>query len=89
MSNMTNVQERLANAEKMIDIARQTREDAIKAKTESLTKLSICEEELAKLGITPENAECELKRLEEEIEEELKKIDDSIPVDLLRALKRI
>lgn len=82
-------QEKLANAEKLIEIARKTREDAIKAKTESETRLKLCEEELAKLGVTPENAQQELERLATEVEKELKEIDGSIPMDLLRALKRI
>ena len=51
--------------------------------------LKLCEEELAKLGVTPENAKEELERLAAEIEKELQEIDDSIPVDMLRALKRI
>ena len=91
VSNFTiaNAQEQLAKAEKMIEIAKKTREDAIKAKTESETRLKLCEEELAQLGVTPENAKEELERLAAEIEKELQEIDDSIPVDMLRALKRI
>lgn len=91
MDNNTNLtpQERLAKAEKLIAIARQTKEDAIKAKTESETKLRMCEEELAKLGVTPSNAQTELDRIRKEIDEDLKAIEDSIPIEMLQALRRI
>lgn len=88
IGNLT-VQERLARAEKLIAIAKQTREDAFKAKTESATKLKMCEEELAKLGVTPSNATEELARISKEIEDELNAIDSKIPIDLLQALQRI
>ena len=87
--NIAETQERLAKAEKYIEIAKKTREDAIKAKTESMTKLNICIEELAKYGVTPENAEAELLRLEQEIDKELNDIDAKIPMELLSALKRV
>lgn len=91
MDNNTSLtpQERLAKAEKLIAIARQTKEDAIKAKTESETKLRMCEEELAKLGVTPSNAQTELDRIRKEIDEDLKAIEDSIPIEMLQALRRI
>lgn len=91
MDNNTNLtpQERLAKAEKLIAIARQTKEDAIKAKTESETKLRMCEEELAKFGVTPSNAQTELERIRKEIDEDLKAIEDSIPIEMLQALRRI
>ena len=82
-------QERLAKAEKLIVIARQTREDAIKAKTESETKLRMCEEELAKLGVTPDNAQAELDRIQKEIDADLDAIEASIPIELLQSLRRI
>ena len=82
-------QERLAKAEKLIVIARQTREDAIKAKTESETKLRMCEEELAKLGVTPGNAQAELDRIRKEIDADLDAIETSIPIELLQSLRRI
>ena len=87
--NITDTQAKLAKAEELIEITKKTREDAIKAKTESQTKLNICKEELAKLGVTPENAESELARLESEIQEELNKINNNIPFELLRQLQRI
>jgi hypothetical protein len=87
--NISETQERLAKAEKLIEIAKKTREDAITKKTESLTKLEMSKAELAKLGITPENAEAELLKLEKEINAELDRIDNDIPTALLAELKRI
>ena len=82
-------QQKLAEIERLIDITRKTREDAIRAKTESETKLNICVEELAKLGVTPETAESELERLNAEIDAELIALQDKIPIDLLQTLHRI
>ena len=87
--NMTTTQERLAEAERLIEITKQTREDAIKKKTESQTKLEMSKEELLKLGITPENAEAELEKLQNEILAELEEVENNIPKDLLASLKRI
>lgn len=87
--NMTTTQERLAEAERLIEITKQTREDAIKKKTESQTKLEMSKEELLKLGITPENAEAELEKLQNEILAELAEVENNIPKDLLASLKRI
>ena len=50
---LTQAQERLSKAEKLITIARKTREDAIKAKAESETKLRMCEEELSSFLLQP------------------------------------
>ena len=86
---LTQAQERLSKAEKLITIARKTREDAIKAKAESETKLRMCEEELAKLGVTPDNAQAELDRIRSEIDADLTAIEDSIPIELLQSLRRI
>lgn len=87
--NITETQQRLDKAEKLIEIAKKTREDAITKKTESLTKLEMSKNDLAKLGVTPENAETELTRLEAEILADLQGIEDDIPIDLLRQLGRI
>lgn len=87
--NMANTQERLAEAERLIEITKKTREEAIKKKTESQTKLEMSKEELLKLGITPENAEAELEKLQNEILAELSDVENNIPKDLLAQLKRI
>jgi hypothetical protein len=93
-NNMSNLdiqsaQKRLAEAERLINIAKKTREDAITKKTESLTMLSVSKNDLLNLGVTPENAEAELANLQAEILKELESIENNIPVDLLRELKRI
>ena len=89
MIDMMQVQKELMEAEKLINIARKTREDAIKAKTESETKVNISREELKNLGVDPDNADAEIERLEKEIKEQLSLVKGSIPYDLLRELKRI
>ena len=89
MIDMMQVQKELMEAEKLINIARKTREDAIKAKTESETKVKISREELKNLGVDPDNAYAEIERLEKEIKEQLSLVKGSIPYDLLRELKRI
>ena len=87
--NISETQARLAEAEKLIEITKTTREEALKRKTECLTKLDISKEELKKLGVTPENAEAELTKLQDEILSELNNIENNIPKDLLKALRRI
>ena len=86
---LTSAHERLAKAEKLISITKKAREDALRAKTESETKLKMCEEELAKLGVTPDNAQAELERIQKEIDDDLNTIESKIPIDLLQTLRRI
>ena len=62
--NMPSTQERLAEAERLIEITKQTREDAIKKKTESQTKLEMSKEELLKLGKNPEIFLAELRKMQ-------------------------
>ena len=87
--NISETQARLAEAERLIEITKTTREEALKRKTECLTKLEIRKEELTKLGVTPENAEAELTKLQNEILSELNNLENNIPKDLLIALRRI
>lgn len=87
--NISETQARLAEAERLIEITKTTREEALKRKTECLTKLDISKEELKKLGVTPENAEAELTKLQNEILSELNNLENNIPKDLLVALRRI
>lgn len=89
MIDIDNVKKELESAEKLIEITKKTRDDAIKAKTEAETKLEMSKNELKELGITPENAETEISKLEDEISSLLNQIKSEIPEDLLRELKRI
>ena len=75
--------------EKLTEITKNLRDDAIKAKTESETKISIATDELKQLGINPDKAEEELEKLNAEIEQQLAEIEDSIPMELLKEMKRI
>lgn len=89
MIDIVKVKTELDNANKLIEIAKKTKEDAIKAKTESETRVEMSKQELQKLGVEPENATEEMGRLEKEIETLLGELKDNIPMDLLRELKRI
>lgn len=89
MLNTDKIKAELESVEKLIEITKKTRDDAIKAKTEAETKVQMSKNELKELGITPENAEAEVGKLELEIENLLNEIKSEIPMDLLRELKRI
>ena len=89
MIDIVKVKTELDNANKLIEIAKKTKEDAIKAKTESETRVEMSKQELQKLGVEPEKATEEMGRLEKEIETLLSELKDNIPMDLLRELKRI
>lgn len=89
MLNTDKIKAELESVEKLIEITKKTRDDAIKAKTEAETKVQMSKNELKELGITPENAEAEVGKLELEIESLLNEIKSEIPMDLLRELKRI
>lgn len=83
------LQQKLNKFDELIKITKQARDDAMIAKTTSETKLSTSVENLKKLGVSPENAEKELEKINDEIEVLLKDIEDNIPLDLLKELKRI
>ena len=89
MLNTDKIKAELESVEKLIEITKKTRDDAIKAKTEAETKVQMSKNELKELGISPENAEAEVGKLELEIENLLNEIKSEIPMDLLRELKRI
>ena len=89
MLNTDKIKAELESVEKLIEITKKTRDDAIKAKTEAETKVQMSKNELKELGITPENAEAEVSKLEFEIETLLNEIKSEIPMDLLKELKRI
>lgn len=80
---------RIEECERLIEITKKTRDDAIIAKTTSQTKLDASLEVLKKHGVTPETAATEIQEIDAEIEQLLSELEGSIPVDLLRELKRI
>lgn len=89
MINREEVTKKIEEYEKLIEITKKTRDEAIVAKTASQTKLDASLEILNKLGVTPETAEAELSKIDSEIESLLIELGDSIPVDILKELKRI
>ena len=73
-------QERIAEAKRKLS-------EAEKAKTVAETQLETAQkqcdevvEEMKQLGVTPENIEAEITRLSQSVEENLKNVENSIPV---------
>lgn len=87
--NREEVTKKIEEYERLIEITKKTRDDAIVAKTASQTKLDASLEILQKHGVTPETAESELAKIDADIEKLLKELGDSIPTDILKELKRI
>lgn len=87
--NKEAVTKEIERYEELIKITKQTRDDAIVAKTTSQTKIDASLETLKKYGVTPETAELELAKIDTEIESLLKELGDSIPMELLKKLKRV
>lgn len=89
MIDIEAVKRELAEVDKLVEITKKTRDDAIKARTEAATKVEMSTLELKELGITPENASAEVAKLEDDIVTLLNQVKSDIPMDLLRELKRI
>lgn len=89
MLDIEKTKKELENIDKLIELTKQTRDAAIKAKTEAETRVEMSKNELRELGITPENAQIEIENLEKQISQMLEQIKSEIPMDLLRQLKRI
>ena len=87
--NREEVTKKIEEYERLIEITKKTRDDAIVAKTASQTKLDASLEILQKHGVTPETADSELAKIDADIEKLLNELGDSIPMDILRELKRI
>ena len=87
--NREEVTKKIEEYERLIEITKKTRDDAIAAKITSQTKLDASLEVLQKHGVTPETAESELYKIDAEIESLLKELRDSIPVEILTELGRL
>lgn len=89
MLDIEKTKKELENIDKLIELTKQTRDAAIKAKTEAETRVEMSKNELRELGITPENAQAEIENLEKQITQMLDQVKSEIPMDMLRQLKRI
>jgi hypothetical protein len=83
------LKKKLSEYDELIKITKKAKDDAIVARTTSQTKLEASIENLKKYGVTPENAASEINKINLEIDTLMKEIEESIPMDLLRELKRI
>lgn len=75
---------RINKAEKTVREAESLRTSAIALKEQHTKDLKRYEEELKKLGTTPEEAENKIKEIEEEMDSLLKEIEDNLPIELLK-----
>ena len=80
---------KIAECENLINITKKARDDALVAQAQSQTKLDASLETLKKYGVTPENAESELAKISKEIDALFAELENSIPTDILKELKRI
>lgn len=82
-------EERIAkinNAEKILREAEKEKVASITREEQYNKEIKKCEEELAKLGTTPEDAPNKIKALEDEMDNLLRDIEAKLPVDVLRSL---
>lgn len=91
MENITKQEriDRINKAEKTVRDAESLRTSAIALKEQHVADLKRYEEELKKLGTTPEEAEKKIKEIEEEMDSLLKEIEDNLPVDILKEYGKI
>jgi ATP-dependent exoDNAse (exonuclease V) alpha subunit len=80
---------KINNAEKILRIAENERVASVTREEQFTKEIKKCEDELAKLGTTPETAETKIKELEEEMDRLLKEIEDNLPVELLKSLGKL
>ena len=75
-------------AEKVLREAENVRVASITREEQFSNEIKKCEEELAKLGTTPEEAESKINELENEMDSLLKTIEENLPIELLKSLGR-
>lgn len=80
---------KIENAEKIVREAEALRTASLTMKEQYEKDLKSCEEELVKLGTTPENVENKIKEVSEEMDSLLKEIEDNLPIELLQKMGKI
>lgn len=91
MSDITKLtkEERISKinyAEKVLREAENVRVASLTREEQYSKEIKKCEEELAKLGATPETAEAKILELENEMDSLLKEIENNLPLQLLASL---
>ncbi len=80
---------KIEDAEKMVREAEALRTASLTMKAQYEKDLKACEEELAKLGTTPEEVDNKIKEVSEEMDTLLKEVEENLPIDLLRKMGKI
>lgn len=73
-------------AEKVLREAENVRVASVTREEQFTKEIKKCEEELEKLGTTPETAEAKINELENEMDNLLKTIEENLPIELLKSL---
>lgn len=94
MSDITKLtkEERISKinyAEKVLREAENVRVASVTREEQYAKEIKKCEEELSKLGATPETAEAKILELENEMDKLLKDIEENLPIELLTSLGKI
>ena len=80
---------KIEEAEKIVREAEALRTASLTMKEQYEKDLKACEEELVKLGTTPEEVDNKIKEVSEEMDSLLKEIEENLPIDLLKQMGRI
>ncbi len=80
---------KIEEAEKIVKEAESLRTASFTMKQQYEKDLKECEEELNKLGTTPEKVDEKIKEVEEEMDTLLKEIEENLPIDLLKQMGKI
>lgn len=89
MENLDKIKEEIKEFDELLKITKKTKEEAISAEATSKAMVDNSIKILSKYGISPENANEELEKIQSRIEQIKDEIKDSIPYETLRKLKRI
>ena len=80
---------KIEEAEKIVREAEALRTASLTMKEQYEKDLKTCEEELVKLGTTPDKVEEKIKEVSEEMDTLLKEIEDNLPIELLKKMGKI
>ena len=80
---------KIENAEKIVREAESLRTASITMKEQYEKDLKKCEEEVIKLGTTPEKIDEKIEEITKEMDELLKEIEENLPIELLKQLVKI
>lgn len=80
---------KIETAEKMVREAEALRTASLTMKEQYEKDLKVCEDELVKLGTTPDKVEEKIREVALEMDSLLKEIEENLPLELLRKMGKI